>query len=467
MKHVKVAILALLVFVGFNNLNAQDRNNPWAVNFGINAIDFHPTNYDGNLNDDGYSSEWFDEFFNVGDHYNTIPTISSVSVGRYLSDGFTLEVGASVNKISKMGNNPEYNPGNLAFLAVDGNLKFALQSLFEKNGWFDPYVAAGGGYSWFDWEGTGTLNGSVGTNLWLSEHVAFNIQTAYKHSFDKLFAPYFQHTVGLSVKFGGVDTDGDGIYDKDDACPETFGLEAFNGCPDTDGDGIKDGDDACPNVAGTAEFKGCPDTDGDGIADPDDNCPKVKGSKANKGCPDTDGDGVLDKDDNCVDVAGPAANKGCPWPDTDGDGILDKDDACPKVAGVKEEKGCPAKPKEVITVEAKAQLDAYAKTIYFNSSSSTFKTGVSKKLDAIAEIMKEFGDAKFLIAGHTDSQGSAAYNQKLSEKRAAAVVTYLESKGIAAGRLSSVGFGEDQPIATNKTRAGRAQNRRVEINLTK
>ena len=467
MKHVKVAILALLVFVGFNNLNAQDKNNPWAVNFGINAIDFHPTNYDGNLNDDGYSSEWFDEFFNVNDHWNTIPTISSVSVSRYLSDGFILEVAGSVNKISKMGNNPEYDPGNLAFLAVDGNIKYGLQNLFNKTGWFDPYVSVGGGYSWFDWEGTGTLNGGVGMNLWVSEHVAFNIQTAYKHSFDKLFVPYFQHTAGFSVKFGGVDTDGDGIYDSDDACPETFGLEAFNGCPDTDGDGIKDGDDACPEVAGIAEFKGCPDTDGDGIADPDDNCPKVKGSKANNGCPDTDGDGVLDKDDNCVDVAGPAANNGCPWPDTDGDGILDKDDACPKVAGVKEEKGCPAKPKEVITVEAKAQLDAYAKTIYFNSSRSTFKAGVSEKLDAIAEIMKEFGDAKFLIAGHTDSQGATSYNQKLSEQRAAAVVTYLVGKGIATDRLSSVGFGEDQPIATNKTRAGRAQNRRVEINLKK
>jgi len=466
MKHVKVAVLALLVFVGINNMNAQDKNNPWAINFGVNAVDFHPTNFDGNLNDEGASSEWFDEFFNVGDHYNMIPTISSISVGRYLNDGFTLEVAASVNKITKMGNNPEYDPSN-AFLALDGNLKYNIQSLFDKNGWFDPYLLAGGGYSWFDWEGTGTLNGGAGTNLWISDNIAFTLQTAYKHSFDNNFAPYFQHTAGFAVKFGGTDTDGDGIYDNEDACPETFGLEAFNGCPDTDGDGIKDGDDKCPEVAGPVEFNGCPDTDGDGICDPNDNCPEVKGTKENKGCPDTDKDGVLDKDDDCVDVAGPADNKGCPWPDTDGDGILDKDDACPKVAGVSEEKGCPAKPKEVITQEAKAQLDAYAKTIYFNSSRSSFKTGVSEKLDAIAKIMSEFGDAKFLVAGHTDSQGGSAMNQKLSESRAAAVVTYLTSKGIAAERLSSVGFGEDNPIATNATSAGRAENRRVEISLRK
>jgi len=134
---------------------------------------------------------------------------------------------------------------------------------------------------------------------------------------------------------------------------------------------------------------------------------------------------------------------------------------------VKEEKGCPAKPKEVISVEAKAQLDAYAKTIYFNSSRSSFKTGVSQKLDAIANIMAEFGNAKFLLAGHTDSQGGSAMNQKLSESRAAAVVAYLSGKGIAADRLSSVGFGEDNPVSTNATSAGRAENRRVEINLTK
>jgi hypothetical protein len=68
-------------------------------------------------------------------------------------------------------------------------------------------------------------------------------------------------------KFGGKDTDGDGIYDKDDACPEVAGLAQFNGCPDTDGDGIQDSEDACPEVAGLAAFNGCPDTDGDGIAD--------------------------------------------------------------------------------------------------------------------------------------------------------------------------------------------------------
>ncbi len=466
MKQVKIAFVALLVFVSLNNF-AQDSNNPWTIKVGANAVDYHPTNHPGNLTDLGKSSGWFDEYFNFGDHYNMIPTISSLTVGRYLNDGFSLEFNANVNKITKVGNNPESNPGDLAFLDLGANVKYSLQNLVGKEGgWFDPYFSLGGGYSWLDWEGTGTLNGGAGMNFWLNDNVAFNLQSQYKHSFDDLFAPYFQHQAGFAVKFGGTDTDNDGIYDKDDACPEVFGLASLQGCPDADGDGIKDSEDNCPDVAGPVENKGCPDTDGDSVLDKDDACPTVKGLASLKGCPDTDGDGLTDKDDTCPQVKGPKENKGCPWPDTDGDDILDKDDACPTVAGVKEEKGCPAKPKEVITQEAKEQLDSFAKAIYFNSAKDSFKAGVTEKLDQIAEIMKQYPNAKFTIDGHTDSDGDAKMNQKLSEKRATAVKNYLEGKGVT-GRLVSAGFGEDIPVADNKTAAGKAENRRVEINLVK
>ncbi len=468
MKNFKIAVMALLIFVGFNKMNAQDKSNPWAINFGVNAVDFHPTGYEGNLNDEGEQAKAFDEYFNLSDHYNVIPAISTISVGRYLNDGFTLQFDANLNKITKIGNNPEVNPGDLVLLGLDGELKYNLQNLSGCTGAVQPYLLAGGGYTWLDWEGTGTLNGGAGINFWLHENVALFVQSEYKHSFDKMYAPFLQHTAGITVKFGGTDTDGDGVYDDDDACPQIKGLEKFNGCPDTDGDGIIDKDDTCPDVAGLAEFNGCPDTDGDGIYDSIDNCPNVAGTKANNGCPDSDNDGVIDSKDKCPKEKGPKANNGCPWPDTDGDGILDKDDACPKVKGIKAEKGCPKpEPKEVISVEAKAQLDAYAKTIYFNSGKDSFKNGVTEKLDAIAGIMKEYDTANFLVEGHTDSQGSNTLNQKLSEKRATAVMNYLVGKGISSSRLSSVGFGEDYPIADNKTKAGRAQNRRVEISLRK
>ncbi|WCC44999.1 OmpA family protein [Tenacibaculum finnmarkense] len=222
-----------------------------------------------------------------------------------------------------------------------------------------------------------------------------------------------------------------------------------------------------PEVAGVIENKGCPwkDTDGDTILDKDDTCPELAGTPENNGCPDTDKDGISDDKDACKDLAGPLENNGCPWSDTDKDGVSDKDDKCPTVAGLLEKQGCP---EVVITKAAKAKLDEFARAIYFNSGKSTFKPGVASKLDLMAKIMQEYATAKFNIEGHTDSAGSAVTNQRFSDKRAKAVLDYLvKTAGIKADRLTSVGYGENNPISTNKTRAGRAENRRVEIKLVK
>ena len=451
MKHLKRVLFVFVLFASFS-ISAQDENNPWSIDFGANAVDFYPTNQVGMGN-------WFDEFVNVGDHYNVIPSISRIRVGKYLDSGFSLGLAGSLNKIEKIGDNAG---GDLSYIGVDLDIRYALM---RNKKWFDPYLAIGGGYNFIGDNSAGTANGGAGVNFWFNDFVGLNIQSVYKHSFDEdNVMPHFQHAAGLIIKFGGKDTDNDGVYDKDDECPEVFGLEAFNGCPDTDGDGIKDAEDACPEVAGLAALNGCPDADADGVADKDDQCPNDAGTAANNGCPDADGDGVYDKDDECKDVAGPAENKGCPWPDADGDGVFDKDDNCVNEVGPPSNQGCPEK---IITEEAKAELDKFAKAIYFNSGKTTFRVGVSEKLDLIADIMKEFKDSNFSIDGHTDSQGSNKLNQKLSENRAKAVLDYLVSKGISANRLGSKGFGEDNPIAKNTTSKGRAQNRRVEINLAK
>ncbi len=135
------------------------------------------------------------------------------------------------------------------------------------------------------------------------------------------------------------DTDGDGIIDKKDECPEVPGLEALAGCPDRDGDGITDKKDRCPDAAGPMDLKGCPDTDGDGLVDVDDKCPDTPGGAALQGCPDTDGDGVIDLEDLCPNTPGIKSMSGCP--DGDGDGIVDAEDACPEVAGTVMTNGCP------------------------------------------------------------------------------------------------------------------------------
>jgi len=354
MKNLSRLFFAMLLLLSFN-VKAQDSDNPWAIGIGVNAVDFYPTGEDAPLG--GY----FDEFFNFGDHYNILPSLSTISVSRYLSDGFTLMATGSLNKIEKFG---DASADDLSYYGIDGTIKYN----FLKSTTFDPYLGVGGGYTWVDEIGAGTLNGTVGFNIWFSDNVGLNLQSSYKHAFEDYLSSHFQHSAGLVIKFGGKDTDGDGIFDKDDACPEVPGLEAFNGCPDSDGDGIEDSKDDCPNEAGLAEFNGCPDSDGDGVADKDDACPTVPGLKEFNGCPDGDGDGVPDNTDKCPDVAGPAANGGCPWPDRDGDGVMDKDDQCPDVAGTVANNGCPELPEAV-----RQALNSYAKTILFDTGKATIK----------------------------------------------------------------------------------------------
>lgn len=99
----------------------------------------------------------------------------------------------------------------------------------------------------------------------------------------------------------------------------------------------------------------------------------------------------------------------------------------------------------------------------FEVDSDQIKPGFYSTLDKIANIVKKYGKTQLAVAGHTDSTGSAAYNQQLSQRRAWSVNTYLERSGVLAQRISSAGFGMDRPIANNNTEQGRRLNRRVDI----
>ncbi|EPR72416.1 Outer membrane lipoprotein omp16 precursor [Winogradskyella psychrotolerans RS-3] len=463
MKNLSRLFFVAVLIASFSTSNAQDKNNPWAITFGANAVDFYP------VGEDTPQGEYFDEYFNATDHWNILPSISTLSVSRYLSDGFVFTAKGSINRIDKFGSNFDPITGaestnkvdDLTYYGLDGRVSYSFMDIINSKT-IDPYLGVGGGYTWVDEIGAGTLNGTLGFKVWFSESLGLDVQSTYKHSFEDYLPTHFQHSVGLTFKFGGTDTDGDGIYDQDDACPEEAGLEIFNGCPDSDNDGIQDSKDDCPNVAGLAEFNGCPDSDGDGVMDKDDKCPDVAGLKTLAGCPDADGDGVADADDNCPNEAGPAANSGCPWPDTDGDGVLDKDDKCPNEAGTVANNGCPeVKP----TAPVMETLNEYARSILFNSGKATFQKQTDQVLQSMVAIFKEYPQANFSLEGHTDSDGSKSMNQALSERRASAVRDYLIANGISADRLTAAGFGESNPIASNSTRAGKKENRRVEVKL--
>jgi outer membrane protein OmpA-like peptidoglycan-associated protein len=476
MKHLNKLLFAVMMVMGLSS-HAQDSNNPWAISFGVNAVDTR-TSAGGGKN---WADRHFSQPFAVKDNWNILPSVSYLSVSRFVGDNFSFGLSGSVNKITKyvqfaptaLGHDSRgyivTNPGDLMYYGIDGTIRYSFMNLINSKV-IDPSLSVGGGYTFFGDSSYGTVNPGAGLTFWFTENIGLSLATAYKKSFgdreDAAGVPdapsHFQHTAGLTFKFGGKDTDGDGIYDKDDACPEVAGLKQFNGCPDTDGDGIQDSEDACPEVAGLAALKGCPDTDGDGIADKDDACPEVAGLAALNGCPDADGDGVADKDDKCPTVAGPKENAGCPWPDTDGDGVLDKDDKCIDVRGTVANQGCPEVSEEVMM-----KLNEYSRTILFDSGKSTFKKQTYPTLQSITSILKEYPYSRFLVEGHTDSDGSNEMNQTLSENRAAAVKNYLIENGIASDRLKSTGFGETKPIATNNTAKGKAMNRRTEISLIK
>lgn len=219
-----------------------------------------------------------------------------------------------------------------------------------------------------------------------------------------------------------ADRDHDGIYDKDDACPDEPGVPSEdptkNGCP-------------IP-----------PDRDGDGIYDKDDACPDVKG------------------------VASPIASEnGCP-PDTDGDGIRDDVDACPNEKGVPDmdpsKNGCP---KSVRVTEGEIVI---LEQVQFKTGSAVILPVSDDLLRQVASAMVEHPEIKKIeVQGHTDNRGGKGYNKKLSQKRADAVKKWLINYGqIEAGRLTSRGYGMDEPLADNTTPDGRQKNRRVQFKIT-
>lgn len=177
---------------------------------------------------------------------------------------------------------------------------------------------------------------------------------------------------------------------------------------------------------------------------------------------DSDNDGTPDYLDNCISVPGPIENRGCPWPDRDNDGTPDHLDECPDVAGPKSNHGCPVMEKKDVD-----QMNSYAKTILFNTNQSTFQSQSFLVLDNIVKKMKEFPNSKFDINGYTDTTGNNKINLPLSDARANAVKDYLIKNGIKADRLTAKGFGSADPIDSNKTAEGRANNRRTEIVLKK
>jgi outer membrane protein OmpA-like peptidoglycan-associated protein len=172
---------------------------------------------------------------------------------------------------------------------------------------------------------------------------------------------------------------------------------------------------------------------------------------------DTDGDGVADANDKCPTIAGSAANNGCPL-DSDGDGVADVNDKCPNQAGVASNNGCPEVTQEVKNVMVEAM-----EGVQFETGSSKLTAVSYTILNKVVSVMQNNPSLTLAVSGHTDNVGNESNNQKLSASRAAMCMKYLQSKGVAANRMTSAGYGSTQPIDENTTKKGRDRNRRVEF----
>lgn len=298
-------------------------------------------------------------------------------------------------------------------------------------------------YSWF----IHNINNDIGS--------VYN-SGAWAHYDNRPFRSYLEPTIILSHAWGGKTT-----------APEK----------DSDKDGVVDGKDKCPKtpVGAWVDSDGCPkDGDEDGVFDGIDKCPKTpKGASVDiAGCPsDSDDDGVWNGIDKCENTPKGATvdATGCPS-DSDKDGVFDGIDKCPGTpAGTKvDATGCPILTGEQEKIAGELRTSKITLNINYASNSFEPDDASKKKLKDIAETMKAFSHLNVEVRGYTDDRNTEEYNLKLSQNRADRVRELLIEYGVAAGRLTAKGFGEnpDHFVADNKTAEGRRQNRRVELEST-
>lgn len=326
-------------------------------------------------------------------------------------------------------------------------------------GSFTPFVLAGAG-------ALGAGSNPSGSDTDRAVHLGIGAKLA----FDDFIGARLDLRDVISAKHS-ADT-GDSVHSPEVLLGLTFNLDFHQKPkpvevpPDADHDGVEDAKDRCPDAAGPAPT-GCPapkDTDGDGFIDDKDACPNEKG-EAPVGCPDRDRDHdcVLDPADKCPNEAGIQPD-GCPDLDSDRDGVPLPADKCPNEPetknGFEDQDGCPDTLPEKVR-----KFSGVIAGIEFDLGKATIRPASTAVLSEAAGVLKEFPAMRVAISGHTDNVGDAKHNVELSKARADSVKEYLVSQGVTADRIDTRGAGPDEPIADNKTAAGRQKNRRIEFKL--
>jgi len=483
---VKALLTLSILVIGITQVNGQSKEKPtWLTAY------FGHQEYDGDL-----GSEMLE--FNVGADW-----AGGIGVSQYLNRYLDIEFALIYGRLDyKNFANPTDPLIRLLqfeknFLNINGLLKF--RPLRNPNP-VQPYISTGFGFTPV-WGSVYRITSiqprelnevpssdkmafqiplQVGTDIRITDNIVATANATYNRTFSDGIDgrggsfdadgidhdDFMVYSVGIKIGINKTkDSDGDGINDRDDLCPNKYGT-SFWGCPDSDGDGVEDNEDACPNEPGRAALNGCPDSDGDGIINSKDKCPNTAGIFENQGCPnDSDGDGIFDNEDACPQRPGDRSNNGCPPEDSDGDGIINEKDECPQKAGVASNNGCPEPEAKELDENIQRDLKNIIESLQFEVSSSNIDSSSLDELNRLAEIMNEDAELRLIIRGHTDNTGDSNANLELSIDRANAVKNFLVENGVAAERIAAFGYGETRPIASNETEEGREQNRRVELDL--
>lgn len=363
------------------------------------------------------------------DDYGTVnpdyAPVAGLRLGFFFTNSFSTEFSVQ-RAFAEADNVAPFNGENVNFDAVRMNFLVHFLNDFKVR----PFITIGAGWERVDSDNINSqhdlgLNGGAGFRFFAGQSGGLRLEGRYvTANVDIAGTEEWQHNyeayLGLFFLLGNK---------KDEKVKEEI--------TDTDGDGVPDTLDECPNTPrGTAvDAKGCPietfkDEDGDGVADEDDQCP---------GTP----------------AGAPVDENGCPL-DSDGDGVADYKDRCPDTLEGTEvdANGCP------VVSKARGVLTG----VVFKTNSDEIAANATTLLDGVAEELAKFPEVKVEVQGHTDSVGDVNYNLNLSQRRAESVLEYLVSRGINRDQLSAVGYGQTQPIADNGTREGREKNRRVELN---
>ncbi len=368
MKSLRIAISLLIVVFTSYAINAQDFDRPNGFGGQLLLID-HASFEEGQ--DFGFGGLTTGFEFSYSRHLNKFISLRVPFKGGLLSSG-------------------EFDfAKNRSFIGLDLTVQ---ATYFGNESPVAPFVYAGfGGTKEEGVDMYQQIPVGAGANFRIGKWGFFQVKAEYRSDLNNdLPRKNMQYGLGLVAIVGPTlttkeiekmlsDTDGDGIDDDKDRCPNIAGRKQFGGCLDSDNDGIGDADDSCPDVIGLKALNGCPDSDADGVADIVDDCPNTVGTA--NGCPDADQDGVADAKDKCPDLPGTAGFGGCPeapasdvvsvtttdkmedenvtldatikedtndmtskgakglMVDSDGDSFSDADDECPNTAGTVN--GCP------------------------------------------------------------------------------------------------------------------------------